>query len=245
MAEADAAARWGLPDWARPEEYPSPEETTDPEWRWQFLRRRHDYRALWDGTPHNKDTEHLGFRGNYRLGDLERFGLHRLIDPRHRLPAAPHSLFRHVGCMTVAHDYWEYPLRYGVWLGREGKFKEAEAVAECFVAEGQATSEAGLVNYRFDLSKPLEPQLCEARKQLAGEQVDFTDGYQLIARPRRSNWPLFLRALDARECGATYAAMAATFWPEEWRGRGSSKKTDQSARDVHKHAVQVRDYFPA
>lgn len=39
---ADEAA--GVPDWRHAAAYPSPDELTTEQWRWEFLRRNHDYR---------------------------------------------------------------------------------------------------------------------------------------------------------------------------------------------------------
>src|SRR3546814_20450200 len=39
---------WGVPDWQDCGAYPKPDEITELQWWWQFTRRRHDYRELWE-----------------------------------------------------------------------------------------------------------------------------------------------------------------------------------------------------
>ena len=48
IAKGEVMAWWGIPDWTRVEAYPNPSTTTDLEWRWEFLRRRPDYREKWE-----------------------------------------------------------------------------------------------------------------------------------------------------------------------------------------------------
>ena len=43
----DAATKWGIPHWTNGEEYPDHTSAmmTKAVWRWEFLRRRKEYRA--------------------------------------------------------------------------------------------------------------------------------------------------------------------------------------------------------
>ena len=43
-----AAAEWGIPDWRDPAAYGAADSWTDHRWRWEFTRRRADYRADFD-----------------------------------------------------------------------------------------------------------------------------------------------------------------------------------------------------
>lgn len=38
---------WGIPNWRDPSAYPDPETTSIAQWKWEFLRRRLDYRLDW------------------------------------------------------------------------------------------------------------------------------------------------------------------------------------------------------
>jgi hypothetical protein len=88
----------------------------------------------------------------------------------------------------------------------------------------------------FNLHKSLEEQLRFARSYLEDLQDDLK-GEAVIRRPRKSNWPLFLRAIDARDVDATFDEMAKAFWPGQ-------EKTPQSARDAYLAACQLREKFP-
>jgi len=37
-----------MPNWRKPDEYPSPKDLTDREWAWEFLRRNPEYRQEWE-----------------------------------------------------------------------------------------------------------------------------------------------------------------------------------------------------
>jgi len=38
---------WGVPDWRDRNAYPKPDDLTDDDWHWEFVRRRPDYREAW------------------------------------------------------------------------------------------------------------------------------------------------------------------------------------------------------
>src|SRR6516165_10294572 len=78
-----SSARWGIPDWTNPKFYPN--EATDRVWRWEFLRRRPDYREAWVSlsAKANRIVERGGVR--YAMGDPDelrlRFGVSVVHDP--------------------------------------------------------------------------------------------------------------------------------------------------------------------
>ncbi len=57
--------KWGIPDWRDAGAYPNAENMGDRAWRWEFLRRREDYREDWK-----------------RKGDPSKYGLAVMVDPR-------------------------------------------------------------------------------------------------------------------------------------------------------------------
>jgi hypothetical protein len=97
-------------------------------------------------------------------------------------------------------------------------------------------NQAGKFRYVFDLSKPLNPQFEKAKVHLEIVQEELF-GRQNTRKNRTEKWPLFLRALDARDAGATYSEMMRAFWPRQ-------EKKPESARDTHKAACHLRDNFP-
>jgi hypothetical protein len=99
-----------------------------------------------------------------------------------------------------------------------------------------ADEEAHKEAIMFDLQRPLAPQL-EAARDYLGQIQNQLYGTPVSPKNRFENWPLFLRTLDARECGATFEAIAQTLWP-------GSNKTLQSARDLHSAAQAVQQRAP-
>src|SRR4051794_14862574 len=41
-------SEWGVPDWRDASAYPDPATFSESRWRWEFTRRRKDYREAWD-----------------------------------------------------------------------------------------------------------------------------------------------------------------------------------------------------
>jgi len=83
MNAQEVQARWGLPDWTRPDSYP--QHTTDAVWRWEFLRRHPVYRQRWEAVTTlypTKKVKGFGVVSDPRLG--------MLCDPRSA--AIPHDV---------------------------------------------------------------------------------------------------------------------------------------------------------
>jgi hypothetical protein len=248
-------SEWGVPDWRDASAYPDPKQTLGLEWWWEFTRRRPDYRALWTAVAVDRteggwslDTE-SGRRTFYpadRHGLILRFQLNALLDPtcshsyleissrrwslNHSLPSAT----------TISHRAVNEAKLLGDQIGAEG----VEALLEEQKAQADAASTAGVTLYQFDLSKPLAPQLDRARADL-----EFWQGREFgkknTRKARRGNWREFLRAIDAREGGATYREIRDVFWTgRSQRKDGKEEKTEQSARDTYAAACELRDNFP-
>ena len=106
------------------------------------------------------------------------------------------------------------------------------------VETSERWSESGWRLFRFDITRALGPQLKEAERQLNAIQKGYS-GKINTPQPRRDNWPLYLRALDAKDAGASYDLMCKAFWPDDFE-----KKTAQSARDTYEAADRLRNNFP-
>ena len=210
--KADAHTRWGLPDWVHGD-YPKPSDSAR-RWGWEFLRRRKDYRNLWLANEHRAERTPDGpltaVVDDYETA-RRRYGMSRVIDPR-----APLSDWDLGQLLSFK------PFGYGVGY-------RSEQAAE---ADEKARKKAIM----FDLRLPLAPQLEAARDYLGRIQNER----QLpVSSPKNriDNWPPFLRVLDARESGATFATITKTLWP-------GSDKPAQSARDLHSAAQSVQQRAP-
>jgi len=88
--------------------------------------------------------------------------------------------------------------------------------------------------YLFSLEEAIGPQIEKARHELLRQQQKLY-GKKNPDRPSRELWPLYLRLLDARECGASWNTIGKTLW-----GSGIAK---DKARRTYESAIAVRDKF--
>lgn len=231
------ARYWGVPDWRDISAYPEPAQTTLLQWWWEFTRRRPDYRELWDSGIARAEYEHRFARDieEFRL----RFELSVIHDPVRRFTDWELMHFR------FPRNFAQSPL--------EPVLEDPEIILESPYAHQTLTAVAhrgklaegqGHMQFNFDLSRPLPPQLELAKHHLTEAQQELF-GKVATRRPRLRNWPNFLRALDAHDAGATYREVCNVFWPlQTQRKDGRETKTEQSARDTYSAACQLRDNFP-
>ena len=235
---------WGIPDWQDSRSYGDTSKWEVMRWRWEFYRRRDDlreffdanaeptfrrhceyYRAMPDGSnaisPDGKISRVLlpdepGFVADCCWEDAQRFGYGGIPNPR--ISDQPHraifAIFDYPGCNT------------GLHLG-EGEPWPAKPKLEVPVCAGQAA-------VLFDLSQPIGPQVEAASKWLEWAQ-ERTQGDVKPRRKRESLWLGYLRALDARSAGASWADIASIF--------PRTAQTPQTGRDKWRQAVALRDNF--
>jgi hypothetical protein len=237
--------RWGVPDWRDGSAYPTVESKTRRQWYWEFLRRRPDYRAEWLLRFGAHRARMLAAdlppdRLEYELAKIRIFE-----EPEERL----HRYRRTYLLQHVIDPALECSDRYlmHAWKGGEAVINyPADAndmpedavisIARSEATERRVDDENHLVQISFDLRRPLAEQLRRAKDILECEQ-EYRVGAKVNRKPNTSEWPLYLRALDAADDGATFGQMASAFWPE-------LNKSRQSARDTYKQALRVRDFFP-
>jgi hypothetical protein len=244
------AERWGVPDWRDAAAYPcEPDELSPRNWWWEFTRRRPDYRELWE-HPSNGWMEGEGDDERFpadRQDLAMRFQMGFLLNPR----KAYRADFRLIACYRalnapvlsasgLTHSALADAEQLVTKLGADALALEIEATRK----NAASAEESGVALYQFDLSKPLGPQIERAHNQLEFLQRRRF-GKQNTRKKRTEGWALFLRALDAREDGASYREMRDVFWPgRAIRKDGKEEKTAQSARDVFLAACELRDNFP-
>lgn len=237
--------RWGVPDWRDANAYPAVESKTLRQWYWEFVRRRHDYREEWllrfgAHREHMIDGELTAERLEYELAKIRFFQ-----EPEERLHQFRRTyLLRHVidPALECSDSYLLH-----AWEGGDAVIKYPADTNEMpdDVAISVARSESTmrrvedanhLVQCTFDLSRPLGEQLRRAKELLEDEQ-QYRLGNRINRKPHKAEWPLYLRALDAADDGASFGQMASAFWPD-------LDKSRQSARDKYEQAIRVRDLFP-
>jgi hypothetical protein len=208
-----------MPDWRNPDDYRFCEHLTAPQWAWEFLRRNPAYRQDWAwfsavwaeleaeyGRPPHRDF----FRWQQ--------------DPRAYVPdercGEGEKGAAGVGCAGVGGR-----LLIECWMGAKWSFKKfppdpadddpvgagrlewtaPEPVAEPLRSGRVVPERPAWLALGFDLSRPLGPQLEEARRRLAVEQrrlrkAGALDRFSVAGN--REDWTLCLRVIDAREAGA-------------------------------------------
>ena len=219
---------WGLPDWRDPSSYGDTDKWDWFRWRWEFYRRRPDLRQAFDERAENsyqlaiRTAQQLGrpvenILKTYEPGFVaesyleDDFGYHGIPNPR--ISDQPFLVLQSVeappGSLTVAWPMQKNQIGHG---------------AEPLRIPVQSESEFAIV---FDLSKPLEDQLKNAKKTLDGRQKDLF-GKKIQTRKHQSKWLMYLQVLDGREAGETWAELASVLQ--------NTSRTEQNARDTHEQA---------
>lgn len=235
---------WGIPNWTDPKAYGDTSVWGVMRWRWEFYRRRDDLRKCFDtlaeitfkdkceaygALPDGRNAtfpdgttgrvlrpDEPGFLAACDWEAGQRFGYAGIPNPR--ISDQP------AGAIFAHHDYPGCTTYY--YLGK-GEPWPAGPELEVPVSYGQAA-------IVFDLSRPIGVQIEAAKSWLDGAQTKT----QFEVRPRRkqkTKWLGYLRALDARSAGASWAEIAGIF-PD-------TAQTPQTGRDKWKLATALRDNF--
>jgi len=235
-AGADAALRWGVPDWRDAAAYPG-SATTLVEWWWQFTRRHPDYRALWlDAAPRQAAFVEENKPQLVEMAHLTKVPVDWYLERQRDTPPLDKGLrarFRINFILNPTKSFASDDLL--PYFQNDSVYEISLPSSRSFTASIEDMSGRALIS--FNLKKPLDRQLKDAKWLLEGQR-QWLGLPKVVRRPRTASWALFLRALDARELAeATFGEMTAGFWP----GQG---KPEQAARDTYERACELRNYFP-
>lgn len=242
---------WGLPDWSAPESYAQCKNWDDSQWRWEFLRRRPDYRSDFEAAlaaqtnPLELPPDLTNDDANWQLRDglrawpffhkgAQRYALMKFFDPV-------------ISEWVYGGPEWNSGLILGGFDGQEwtvtndGWFAAVEA--------------EHMMALTFDLRRPLKEQITEANATLEQAQFEFLAygsgapegvsiqdaeylALRLVPAPKlhREKWSLYLRVLDAREAGASLNEIA------EILPKSQSRRDAKAAHNVvgQARALQFR-----
>lgn len=249
---------WGIPDWRDPLAYGEVSKWSVNRWRWEFYRRREDLRAFFDENaefihrmmskiirPPDLDTpDSIDFSvpvGRFS-DELRRFGYYWIPNPRFgnqpEWSIIPHSL-------SISPDYILGSRRYKDFA--KVILAALESTGATFIEDDvnrivhslPGASVDGFVNkdeigFVFEIDKPLGPQLAEVKACLSHLQIKRC-GKILQGRRHESKWFGYLRTLDARADGATWAQIAEL--------HPATARTEQTARDIWEAANALRFNF--
>jgi hypothetical protein len=220
----------GVPDWRDASAYPASAELSLDEWHWEFLRRNHDYRR-----DYFRPRDSFGEDGRYRYFKLK----YKIVES-----ADPRRSVRDMLNPGPSYDPREGKPRVPFTFPPDFEVRFIDDIRTCYSTESEIQDRllCDAENYhlflRINLRRPLEPQF-SVLKQLAKtlQRWDWYQGRLNIRRPHRRNWPLYLRALDARDAGASYMTIARELLTHR-------NQSEQAARDVVKQAEALRNYWP-
>ena len=213
---------WGCPDWRDRDSYPDTNESLERwQWRWEFVRRFDRYRNTWDSLPPIPDIDPEDRWRNLRphldtedtLFTQLLFSMRKIWNPCLNYTQLVGNPFQFQGGTQYKFPpraYWEH-------YRHEGRsYQELyEALLNALETEGllmgvDEWSSTDLIAFvRFDLTRPIDPQLAIAKAELK------KDAFIKRAPPSgegvRRNWPRHLRVIDAKDQGATHAEIANQF----------------------------------
>lgn len=217
---------WGTPDWHDPSAYGDTEDWTSFRWIWEFTRRREDYRTETmdfldlfshyqglllqkenDPTPEiRRELQSVEDKTEWAWNaHWKNWGYRRPLDPR--VSDQPNELllrWRHDGVQTM-----------------RGSPPEKTENRSTLTPKH---NEMGVI---INLDRPLPQQLELIKGAAAGAQIMRHDKL-LHRRHHRTKWFGYLRTLDAREAGAS--------WAEISQIHPHTRGDEQSARDVWEQA---------
>lgn len=202
-------------DWRNPDDYEFPEDFSVIRWAWEFLRRNPKYRQDWQATLGRYLAKEGEFMSTQQTIDLIMSGKAAEI-PIPELVHVPDDDYApdHPSFAISSHRALEdWCLSYG-YLNPD---QDAPALLHFRDPEGNVITNRpkteqspSLVWARFNLRRPIKPQLEGVSKTLLEVQAALKASFGGIRRPKghRALWPLYLRLLDARNDGAQQKKVA-------------------------------------
>jgi hypothetical protein len=212
---------WGIPDWLAPGAYGDTGRWSWDRWHWEFTRRRDDVRR--DFLAHKGEVPHFqrlqpdqpGFSTPV-LDCHEKYGMSSLPNP---------AIGDQPFYVLFAVFLKRYPRPVVVGLPEFGTddLKETDALM------------------KFDLTAPLGDQLEAAQRYLEMKQKRVVGQIVNPSKKHPGKWLAYLRVLDARESGASYAEIAGSGALKGLRDHADA----QAARDVWQQARALCFKWPA
>ena len=223
---------WGLPDWRDASAYGDTRLRKLVRWRWEFVRRKPEYRSealAFFGILEARDEAAKAFQHSKTPESRERFS--EISD-------------RQAHALSAFWRKWAYcqvfDPRIADYLNDDLKLLHHDRVN---IMDGSSSSEAGQSSISprigqtaiiFDLDRPLQKQMEDAMAALKSRQKT-RHGNLIQQRQHQLKWLGYLRTLDAREAGASWAEIAAL--------HPNTAQTEQTARDIWEAADALRFNF--
>lgn len=182
---------WNVPDWRSADAYPRSEKTADWIWRWEFLRRREDYRLIWLDYQDNRTEWHAKGQDGLSKHDREtdRFGLSSLLSPSLRASTLTEPFMSDFDLCTVTPPICD-PVRFFEEAKRKGQFVVA------ITPDLRITEQLNKIRRQIEqiLADPWDGDLLEENPDAPSAQPSL----EVLRRRHVEKYPLYLRLLDAR-----------------------------------------------
>lgn len=200
-----------VPDWRSPEDYAYCENLTLHNWAWEFLRRNSAYRAGWAEIHSDNPSENELIERRKELGAIAGLGL--AADPDLTVFEADVFWMEGAGVKMI----WK-------WSAME---KEGEPLPPW---PGHPHSCAILFNLRTSVDAQVEHvrRLLD-RFQKETEHLAKEAPPTPRIRPQTSKYPLYVRALDGRDAGASQREIGIELRPESPEPRDWARAALQAA----------------
>lgn len=173
---------------------------TDLQWRWEFLRRRPDYREVWISNYDQCQAKYDRMVEEQPHLDRE---LYRAVGPTYRSVCEPFGVNR------IMAPWCEYSrLGTGFWkpsFGWSLGTISGNVPLEGLVEQSEEWHDRGVTLFAFDLNRPFDEQLPHVRSHFEAIQKERLSDTPKTGRRHLEKWPKYLRAIDARDQEATYA----------------------------------------
>ncbi|MBY6117839.1 hypothetical protein KUV64_01720 [Mameliella alba] len=227
---------WSVPDWRDGAAYGDWAAWSTDRWRWEFCRRCPDIRAEFDALLNDPQCSFVLVDGKgereHVITDLdshlpgfmvpsplakERYGY--LLLPNPRVAEQPEQALRPFR-VSDKKDLVD-PSIPSVALVRDHLTTAQvelddtqQAYVDLFFRDSYAVPlKTSQVAIRFDINKPLEPQLKAASETLKGLQKK-RQGKLVQTRRHPEKWLSYLRVLDARDAKATWSEITKVFYEQ-------------------------------
>ncbi len=174
-------------------------------WRWEFTRRREDYRRDFEQALSEIDDPFP------LMEDISREEFF-LLFPRARAVPFDHQAAKKYGLFQF-YDPFERDWRF--WMEDETFWGSGLFEAECF-DPSEVPADGPFISLVFDLSRPITAQFEDARKLIEQRKGDhyldqFTEEYHEppATKAHPTKWLTYLRLLDAKADGASLSDMSS------------------------------------
>ena len=229
--------KWNIPDWRDADSYPTPQGLNDTLWRWEFLRRRSDYRQDWE--RYGQETYQCHVADSKDPQCPTRFGK-KVLPPDHpkflaKMSNALEKYHLHGLPNPAIREPWmlSFDSNYGrIYFGQGPDWVSGGEQVTLQLPEWKVATV-------FDLKKPLRPQLKKIEKDLLEWQT-YQMGKKLERRKVRDQWPLYLRILDAVDVGTPYKDVG------EWVFHiDDEEAVEARVHHLYTAASQLGQHFPS